>query len=139
MVGYLFASAWNVRGVDSISTLSKACHSWNSICVRSHTRRQQTAKEVARTKQENEFLAKKLKEKTRLLNEELTSRELKYDDLEFDEGDDGILGEGAFGIVRRATFLGEVSRVRSETRKSQPIDSSNVQAHLALDYDRRWR
>ena len=82
-----------------------------------HTRRQQTAKEVARTKQENEFLAKKLKEKTRALDEELTSRELKFDDLEFDESDGGILGEGAFGIVRRATFLGEVRGVHLWIRK----------------------
>ena len=58
-----------------------------------------------------DFLAKKLKAKTRALDEELKSRELKFDDLEFDESDSGILGQGAFGIVRRATFLGEVSLV----------------------------
>ena len=82
---------------------------------------------MARTKQENEFLAKKLKEKTRALDEELTSRELKFDDLEFDESDGGILGEGAFGIVKRATFLGEVSLV---DLSAKPI--TRLQHHCRL-------
>ena len=67
-----------------------------------------TAEKEARIQEENKRLAKRLKEKTRALDEEIKSRELDYDDLEFDEGEDAILGEGAFGIVRRAMFHGQV-------------------------------
>ena len=71
----------------------------------------QTAEREARIQKENKHLLDKLKEKTRALDDEIKSRELDYDDIEFDEGEDAILGEGAFGIVRKAMFHGQVSPV----------------------------
>ena len=67
------------------------------------------AERESRKEEENKHLMKKLKEKTRALDEEIKSRELNYNDIEFDEGDGAILGEGAFGIVRRARFHGQVT------------------------------
>ena len=61
------------------------------------------------SKKEYDYIAKKLRERTKALKEELRARELKYDDIKFDEGEGAILGQGAFGIVRRATYFGEVS------------------------------
>ena len=77
------------------------------------------AKAKARAEKENKYLSDKLKEKTKELDNELKSQELDYDDLHFVDGENSILGKGAFGIVRKATYHGEVS-LRTCGRRSVP-------------------
>ena len=67
-----------------------------------------TAKQRANIEEENKRLSAQLKEKTSALDNEIKSRELNYDDIEFVEGEGAILGRGAFGIVRKAMFHGQV-------------------------------
>ena len=65
-----------------------------------------------RTAEENKKLLQKLAEKTSALNKELTSKEIMYDEIEFAEGEDAILGAGSFGMVRRGTYHGEAVAIK---------------------------
>ena len=68
--------------------------------------------EAERQVEESKFLADRLAEAEAKLEAEIKGDELNFDDIKFEEGEDGILGKGAFGVVRRATFQGEVVAVK---------------------------
>ena len=75
-------------------------------------------REKARAAKDARFLAAELKKKTAALDEELKSHEVDFQEIEFDDSESAILGKGAFGIVRRATFHGEAVAVKQIKARS---------------------
>ena len=75
-------------------------------------------REKARAAEDARRFAAELKKKTAALDEELKSHEVDFQEIEFDDSESAILGKGAFGIVRRATFHGEAVAVKQIKARS---------------------
>ena len=62
--------------------------------------------------QEAKFLEDKLKDVQKALKVEIKAKQIVYEEIDFDEGENAIIGKGAFGVVRLAYYQGETVAVK---------------------------
>ena len=110
--GTFVATAVTVAAVAVIFVVYRVYQSLWAVQARMEKVDKERESEIERQEQESKFLAEKLAEAEAKLKAEIKGKELDYDSIEFEEGKEGILGQGAFGIVRRAKLLGEVVAVK---------------------------